>query len=56
MGLEHTVDKWQRDEAAAGKMNLSWKYPLYHGGFRLWEVRKSLQQSDHNLLLNEFGP
>ncbi len=52
-GLEHTVDRWQRAEAAAGNLKLSWKYPLYHGGFRLWEVRQSLLQSDHNLLLNE---
>jgi glycosyltransferase involved in cell wall biosynthesis/GT2 family glycosyltransferase len=53
-GLEHTVDRWQREDARAGKTQLSWKYPLYHGGVRLWEVRQSLRLSDHVLLLNEF--
>jgi glycosyltransferase involved in cell wall biosynthesis/GT2 family glycosyltransferase len=51
-GLEQTVDRWQRAEAAAGSTKLSWKYPVYHGGFRLWEVRRSLRVSDHCLLLN----
>jgi glycosyltransferase involved in cell wall biosynthesis/GT2 family glycosyltransferase len=51
-GLEQTVDRWQRQEAAAGKVKLSWKYPLYHGGYRLWEVRRSMKLSDHCLLLN----
>ena len=53
-GLEHTVDLWQRADAAAGNSKLSWKYPLYHGGFRLWEERRSLHCADHCLLLNEI--
>jgi glycosyltransferase involved in cell wall biosynthesis len=53
-GLEHTADQWRRADAAAGQIKLNWKYPLYHGGFRLWEVRQSLLHCDHALLLNEF--
>jgi hypothetical protein len=26
---------------------LSWKYSIYHGGLRLWEVRRSLVLADH---------
>ena len=52
-GLEHTFDQWLRADAAAGKLNLSWKYPIYHGGYRLWEVRQSLKRSDHALMLND---
>jgi glycosyltransferase involved in cell wall biosynthesis len=31
---------------------LSWKYPLFYGGFRLWEVARSLRLSDIDLFLN----
>ena len=53
-GLEHTADRWRRADAASGRIKLNWKYPLYHGGFRLWEVRQSLLHCDHALLLNDF--
>ena len=53
-GLEHTVDQWLRADAAAGKLKLSWKYPIYHGGYRLWEVSQSLKRSDHAVMLNDF--
>ena len=53
-GLEHTADHWRRAEASAGAIRLNWKYPLYHGGYRLWEVRQSLLHCDHALLLNDF--
>jgi glycosyltransferase involved in cell wall biosynthesis len=49
-GLEHTVDEAVRSEG----QQVSWKYPLYHGGFRLWEVRRSLRTSDHCVMLNSI--
>lgn len=51
-GLEHVVTEQLRADARAGVARLSWKYPLYHGGFRLWEVRQSLRLSDRVVLLN----
>ncbi len=51
-GLEHVVSEQLRADARAGLARLSWKYPLYHGGFRLWEVRQSLLLADHVVLLN----
>jgi glycosyltransferase involved in cell wall biosynthesis len=51
-GLEHVIDESHRRAAADGGPQLSWKYPLYHGGLRLWEVRRSLVLADHCVLLN----
>ncbi|RJS17349.1 glycosyltransferase family 1 protein [Corallococcus sp. H22C18031201] len=51
-GLEHTYSERLRADSSKGLHHLSWKYPLYHGGFRLWEVRQSLLLSDHTVLLN----
>lgn len=51
-GLEHTVSEQLRADVRAGRARLSWKYPLYHGGFRLWEVGQSLLLADHGVLLN----
>jgi glycosyltransferase involved in cell wall biosynthesis len=51
-GLEHVVDESARRAARNGAASLSWKYPLYHGGLRLWEVRRSLLLADHCVLLN----
>ncbi|MFL5348776.1 MAG: glycosyltransferase family 4 protein [Hyalangium sp.] len=51
-GLEQVVSEQLRADARAGLARLSWKYPLYHGGFRLWEVRQSLLLADHVVLLN----
>lgn len=53
-GLEHLVDRRLREEAKAGKMTLSWKYPLYYGGFHLWEVTQSLRAAQGCILLNAF--
>ena len=39
-------------ESARGNLNLSWKYPLYHGGLRLWEVKTSVKNADLTLMLN----
>ena len=51
-GLEQVVSEQLRADARAGLARLSWKYPLYHGGFRLWEVRQSLLLADQLVLLN----
>lgn len=52
-GLEHTYHLEQLEEVKRGNLHLSWKYPLYHGGFRLWEVGTSLRSADLALLLNQ---
>jgi glycosyltransferase involved in cell wall biosynthesis len=51
-GLEHVADESTRRAARDVGPPLSRKYPLYHGGMRLWEVRRSLVLSDHCILLN----
>jgi glycosyltransferase involved in cell wall biosynthesis len=51
-GLEHAVDIGEREEALRGNLQLSWKYKLYIGGFRLWEVKSSLRNADMVFLLN----
>jgi glycosyltransferase involved in cell wall biosynthesis len=51
-GLEHVVHRTTLNEAKSGRLTLSWKYPLYHGGFRLWEVATALRRSDLALFLN----
>jgi hypothetical protein len=51
-GLEHSMHLENLEEARRGNLHLSWKYPLYHGGFRLWEVATSIRYADLVLLLN----
>jgi glycosyltransferase involved in cell wall biosynthesis len=51
-GLEHVVHLENLQEVQRGNLRLSWKYPLYHGGLRLWEVATSLRYADLALLLN----
>jgi len=51
-GLEHIVRDAYRAEAKAGRLSLSWKYPIYHGGYRPWQVKKYLQQADLVFFLN----
>lgn len=53
-GLEHVADDGLRREARSGGPPLSRKYPLYHGGFRLWEVRRSLLSADRCVLGNRL--
>lgn len=51
-GLEH---RWHREivaRARSGEIELSWRFPLYHGGYRLWEVAQSLRGADLCLFLN----
>ena len=51
-GLEHTLNLENLEESARGNLSLSWKYPIYHGGFRLWEVKTSIKHADLTLMLN----
>lgn len=51
-GLEHTMHAQILEEAKSGNIHLSWKYPIYHGGIRLWEVNQSMQCADLVLMLN----
>lgn len=51
-GLEHISHLELLEEARLGRLHLSWKYPLYHGGYRLWEVANSLRCSDIVFMLN----
>ena len=52
-GLEHVTSDDLRRRARTGQTKLSKKYSLYHGGYRLWEVRRSLRASDAQIFLNE---
>ena len=47
------MDAQTRSGAKQGNIRLSWKYPLYHGGYRLWEVARSLRCADLALMLNQ---
>lgn len=51
-GLEHIEHLEYLEEAQRGNLQLSWKYGLYRGGFRLWESATSMRHSDLVLLLN----
>lgn len=51
-GLEHTAHLELLEDARRGNLELSWKYPLYYGGFRLWEVAQSLRGADLSLFCN----
>ncbi|KAM3112597.1 glycosyltransferase family 4 protein [Phormidesmis sp. 146-33] len=53
-GLEHIMHLENLTEAERGNLSLSWKYPFYHGGFRLWEVSSSLRDADLAVLLNQL--
>jgi glycosyltransferase involved in cell wall biosynthesis len=52
-GLEHIVHEQCLEEHTRGNVKLSWKYPIYHGGIRLWEVQQSLHYSDLVFMLNK---
>ena len=51
-GLEHSMHLENIAESARGNLKLSWKYPFYHGGFRLWEVKTSIKNANLTLMLN----
>lgn len=51
-GLEHIAHLEQVEQARRGDLNLSWRYPLYNGGWRLREVAWSVRHADLALFLN----
>lgn len=51
-GLEHVAHEIRVQMKRKGDMKLSWKYPLYHGGYRLWEIARSFQLADGAVFLN----
>lgn len=51
-GLEHILHLSHLAEAQEGKLQLSWKYFLYRGSWRLWEEAQALRSSDLVFLLN----
>jgi glycosyltransferase involved in cell wall biosynthesis len=53
-GLEHTMHDVLVSEADTSGNRLSWKYPLYHGGYRLWECGTAFRSSDIALFLNDY--
>lgn len=52
-GLEHLLHEARLRASRAGALRLSWTYPLYKGGFRLWESRASLSLAHAALFLND---
>ncbi|MGF7136547.1 glycosyltransferase involved in cell wall biosynthesis [Paraburkholderia sp. EB58] len=53
-GLEHVMHDKLLDGCRNGTQKKSWKYPIYNGGFRLWECKTSFQMADASLLLNQY--
>jgi glycosyltransferase involved in cell wall biosynthesis len=51
-GIEHLAHEATLREAQAGHVQLSHKYPLYHGGWRLREVEITLRRSEGAVFLN----
>jgi glycosyltransferase involved in cell wall biosynthesis len=52
-GLEHAAHDLYRASCRQGLEKMSWKYPFYHGSWRLLECRLSLTLADVVLVLNE---
>jgi len=52
-GLEHVLDQITRQDARSRGQRLSWKYPLYNGGYRLWECARSFRSADLCFFLNQ---
>lgn len=51
-GLEPLGAAARRAGVRRGEMKLRWRYALYHGGWRLHEVRRTLRIADAVLVLN----
>lgn len=52
-GLEHIAHLAHLDAKARGELELSRRYPIYHGGLQLWQVGHTLRSSDAVLFLNK---
>lgn len=51
-GLEHLADAARRAHARQAGTRIRWRYRAYTGGFRLWEVRQSIERADGVVTLN----
>ena len=51
-GLEHMAKAERLEERRRGNLHLSWKYFIYWGGFRIWEVSQSIRRSNYCIVLN----
>jgi glycosyltransferase involved in cell wall biosynthesis len=51
-GLEHVAHEQLMMDVREGRVQLSWKYPLYRGRVRLWQVAKSLREADRAVFSN----
>lgn len=51
-GLEHVSYESVMRHVALGEKQVSWRYRLYTGGYRLWEVGNSVRNADGVILLN----
>lgn len=51
-GLEHVAHHARLVACRSGGEKLSWKYPIYHGGYRLWECAMSFSRAHAALFLN----
>jgi glycosyltransferase involved in cell wall biosynthesis len=52
-GLDHLFHERIVEHARRQNRRLSWRYPLYRGGWRLREVRRSLRAADLVFVLND---
>ncbi|WP_199539922.1 glycosyltransferase family 4 protein [Paraburkholderia kururiensis] len=52
-GMEPVVHELFLERCRNGEEDRSWRYPLYHGGLRLWECTKSFAWADVAMLLND---
>ena len=52
-GLEPLVVAARKAGSARGELDLRWRYSLYHGGFRLREVNRSLRIADEVIVLSQ---
>jgi len=51
-GLHHLTHQWILQEVKEKNLKLSRMYPLYRGGFNLWEISNAVRDSDLVFLLN----
>ncbi len=52
-GLEQWAHNVRVERAKRGELALSWKYGIYHGGWRLREVERTLRDADGVVFLNQ---
>ncbi|HMD61467.1 MAG TPA: glycosyltransferase, partial [Opitutaceae bacterium] len=52
-GIEHLANRAFMQQVRNGDATVSWRYPLYTDGLRLWEVRQSFRLADGAVVLND---